>query len=70
MGPEGGGPDGQPASGEPLERGNLTAAIACTGEVYAVRTAELVFDVTRIPLTELNAAPGRQVKAGEVRGAY
>ena len=50
----------------PVERGNLTAAIACTGEVYAVRTAELVFDVTRIPLTELNAAPGRPVKAGEV----
>ncbi len=50
----------------PVERGNLTASIACTGEVYAVRTAELVFDVTRIPIIEMNAVPGRQVKAGDV----
>jgi HlyD family secretion protein len=49
-----------------VERGTIVAAIAPTGEVYAPRQAELSFDVTKIPLTELNVTPGQQVKAGEV----
>jgi len=49
-----------------VERGTVVAAIAPTGEVYAPRQAELSFDVTKIPLTELNVTPGQQVKAGEV----
>jgi HlyD family secretion protein len=49
-----------------VERGNLVAAITPTGEVYAPRQAELSFDVTRIPLIEVNVAPGQQVKAGDV----
>lgn len=49
-----------------VERGNLVAAIAPTGEVYAPRQAELSFDVNKIPLIELKVAPGQQVKAGEV----
>jgi HlyD family secretion protein len=49
-----------------VERGTIVAAIAPTGEVYAPRQAELSFDVTKIPLTELDVTPGQQVKAGEV----
>ncbi len=49
-----------------VERGTIVAAIAPTGEVYAPRQAELSFDVTKIPLTELNVTPGQRVKAGEV----
>ena len=49
-----------------VERGNLVATIASTGEVYAPRKAELGFDVSRIPLIALNVAPGQQVKAGDV----
>jgi len=49
-----------------VERGNLTATIAPTGEVYAPRQEELTFDVNKIELTELNVAPGQQVKAGDV----
>jgi len=49
-----------------VERGNLVAAIAPTGEVYAPRQAELSFDVNKIPLIELKVAPGQQVKAGDV----
>jgi len=49
-----------------VERGTVVAAIAPTGEVYAPRQAELSFDVTKIPLTELNVTPGQRVKAGEV----
>jgi HlyD family secretion protein len=49
-----------------VERGTIVATIAPTGEVYAPRQAELSFDVTKIPLTELNVTPGQQVKAGEV----
>ena len=48
-----------------VERGNLAAAIAPTGEVYAPRQAELSFDVNKIELIELNVAPGQQVKAGD-----
>jgi HlyD family secretion protein len=49
-----------------VERGTIVAAIAPTGEVYAPRQTELSFDVTKIPLTELNVTPGQRVKAGEV----
>jgi len=49
-----------------VEQGTIVATIAPTGEVYAPRQAALSFDVTKIPLTELNVTPGQQVKAGEV----
>ncbi|MDI7276255.1 MAG: efflux RND transporter periplasmic adaptor subunit [Anaerolineae bacterium] len=49
-----------------VERGNVVATVASTGEVYAPRQAELCFDVNRIPLIELNVAPGQQVRAGDV----
>jgi multidrug efflux pump subunit AcrA (membrane-fusion protein) len=49
-----------------VERGNLVATLASTGEVYAPRQAELGFDVNGIELTELNVTPGQQVKAGDV----
>jgi HlyD family secretion protein len=49
-----------------VERGNLVAAIAPTGEVYARRQTELGFDVSKIELIELDVAPGQQVKAGDV----
>jgi len=49
-----------------VARGNISATVTCTGEVYAPRQAALSFDVTRIPLIELKVAPGQQVKAGDV----
>ena len=49
-----------------VARGNLVAAIAPTGEVYAPRQVELYFDVNKIELTELNVAAGQQVKAGDL----
>jgi len=49
-----------------VERGNLTASISPTGEVYAPRQAALGFDVTRIPLVELNVAAGQVAKKGDV----
>jgi len=49
-----------------VTRGNLVANVSPTGEVYAPRTAQLSFDVTRIPLIELNVVPGQRVKAGDV----
>ncbi len=49
-----------------VTRGNLTATISPTGEVYAPRQAELTFDVNKIALIELNVAAGQQVKAGDV----
>ena len=49
-----------------VARGNLTATISPTGEVYAPRQTELSFDVNKIELTELNVAAGQQVKAGDV----
>jgi HlyD family secretion protein len=49
-----------------VERGNLTASISPTGEVYAPRQAQLSFDVTRLLLVELNVAAGQKVEAGDV----
>jgi HlyD family secretion protein len=49
-----------------VERGNLVATLASTGEVYAPRQAELGFDVNGIELIELKVTPGQQVKAGDV----
>jgi HlyD family secretion protein len=49
-----------------VERGNLVAAIAPTGEVSPERRVELSFDVTKIPLLELNVTAGQQVLEGEV----
>jgi len=50
----------------PVTRGDLTAAVSTTGEVYAPRAAELSFDVTKIELIEVNVKAGQQVKAGDV----
>jgi HlyD family secretion protein len=49
-----------------VERGNLTASVSPTGEVYAPHQAQLSFDVTGIPLIELNVAAGQTVNAGDV----
>ncbi len=49
-----------------VTRGDVVATVSCTGEVYAPRQADLGFDVNRVPLIELNVAPGQQVRAGEV----
>jgi HlyD family secretion protein len=49
-----------------VERGNLVATVATTGEIYAPRKAELGFDVNRIPLIAINVTSGQQVKAGDV----
>ena len=57
---------GNPTQVFTLERGNLVAAIAPTGEVYTPRQAELSFDVSKIPLIELLVAAGQQVKARDV----
>jgi HlyD family secretion protein len=48
------------------QRGNLTASISPTGEVYAPHTALLGFDVTKIPLIELDVTAGQEVKKGDV----
>jgi HlyD family secretion protein len=48
------------------QRGDLTASISPTGEVYAPRRADLSFDVTRLPLTELNVTAGQPVSEGDV----
>ncbi len=47
-------------------RGSLVASISPTGEVYAPRKAELGFDVTRLPITEVSVAAGQEVKKGSV----
>nr|MBC7245488.1 efflux RND transporter periplasmic adaptor subunit [Chloroflexota bacterium] len=47
-----------------VERGSLVAAITPTGEVTARRQAQLSFDVSRIPLIELNVTPGQEVREG------
>ena len=49
-----------------VQRGDLVASIAPTGEVYAPRSAELTVDVTRLPVIEVNVVPGEQVTQGEV----
>lgn len=49
-----------------VQRGNLTATVSTTGEVYAPRRADLSFDVSKVPLIELNVAAGQKVKAGDV----
>jgi len=47
-------------------RGDLVAAVSPTGEVYAPRQVDLIFDVTKIQLIELNVSPGHKVIAGDV----
>ena len=49
-----------------VKRGDLQASISPTGEVYVPQEEQLFFDVTKIPLIELNVAPGHTVKAGDV----
>ena len=49
-----------------VERGDLVAAIAPTGEVSAERREWLGFDVSKIPLVELYVARGQRVQEGEV----
>jgi len=47
-------------------RGDISASINPTGEVYAPRQARLTFDASNIPLVELNVTLGQTVKAGDV----
>ncbi len=47
-------------------RGDLTASVSPTGEVYAPHQAQLSFDVSRIELIELNVVAGQEVKEGAV----
>jgi HlyD family secretion protein len=47
-------------------RGDLVASVSPTGEVYAPRSIDLNFDVTKVQLIELNVNPGQLVKAGEI----
>jgi len=47
-------------------RGDLTASISPTGEVYAPHQASLGFEVAKIELIELNVAAGQEVKEGDV----
>jgi HlyD family secretion protein len=49
-----------------VTRGNLTATVSVTGEVYAPRSVSLSFDVSKLQLTELNVVAGQKVKAGDV----
>ncbi len=49
-----------------VTRGDLTASLSPTGEVYAPHQAQLSFDASRIPLIELNVAAGQQVEEGDV----
>ena len=49
-----------------VTRGNLTATVSVTGEVYAPRNASLSFDVSKLRLTELSVVPGQKVKTGDV----
>ncbi len=48
-----------------VQRGNITASISPTGDVYAVNSASLSFRVTATIL-ELNAKAGQVVKKGDV----
>jgi RND family efflux transporter MFP subunit len=49
-----------------VQRGNLVASLTLTGQVSAEKRAELSFDVSKIPLTELKVTAGQQVKEGDV----
>jgi HlyD family secretion protein len=49
-----------------VQRGNLTASIAPTGQVAATKQVELSFDVSRIPLTDLKVTASQEVKKGDV----
>ena len=49
-----------------VERGSLVAAVTLTGEVAAERRAVLAFDVSRLPLLELNVRSGDVVREGQV----
>jgi len=63
---------GKGASGSSLtqvwtvERGNLVASLTLTGGVSAQQRLQLGFDVSKIPLTELNVKAGQMVKKGDV----
>jgi len=47
-------------------RGNVVASISPSGQVEAVHSVRLSFDVTRIELLELNVSAGQSVKQGAV----
>ncbi len=49
-----------------VQRGNLTASLTLTGEVSPQQRVELSFDVSKIPLTEVNVKAGQTVKKGDV----
>ncbi|HNS52832.1 MAG TPA: efflux RND transporter periplasmic adaptor subunit [Anaerolineae bacterium] len=47
-------------------RGDLTASISPTGQVYTAHTATLGFEVTKLELVELSVAAGQEVKKGDL----
>ena len=49
-----------------VRRGDISASVSATGEVYARQQKQLAFNVSGIPLTEVHVTMGQSVKAGEV----
>ncbi|OQB28295.1 MAG: Macrolide export protein MacA [Chloroflexi bacterium ADurb.Bin180] len=49
-----------------VTRGNLTATVSPTGQVASQHQADLTFDVSRLPVTEVLVASGQEVKKGDV----
>jgi HlyD family secretion protein len=49
-----------------VTRGNVTASIDPTGQVEAVRSVSLTFDVDRVTLLSVAVSAGQTVKAGDV----
>jgi HlyD family secretion protein len=49
-----------------VTRGSLTASVSPTGQVSAKKRAQLVFDVSRIPVTEVLVIAGQKVRQGDV----
>jgi len=49
-----------------VQRGSITAGISPTGEVYAPQYASLFFNVSLVPIAEINVKAGQMVEKGEV----
>jgi HlyD family secretion protein len=49
-----------------VRRGNITSSLSPTGQVYAVTSANLSFNVTVGTITELNVKAGQKVSKGDV----
>lgn len=49
-----------------VARGNVTASIDPTGQVEAMRSVQLSFDVDRVTLLEIRVSAGQQVSQGDI----